>query len=146
MKSIIVSIAVVVCLAFSSSLPAQSIFHAAATPAMLEKEGAMAVANWVDKTHDFGEITQGIPVNHTFSFTNTGNKDLKIESVKASCGCTATNYSKEAIAPGEQGFVTATYKASAQGVFAKSITIHTNADDPVTVLKLRGEVLKSTTK
>ena len=100
----------------------------------------------VEEAHDFGNIPQGTPVNHTFHFTNTGNKPLKIESVKPSCGCTAADYSKDFIQPGQTGFVKATYKASSAGVFAKTITVRSNADTPVKVFKLRGVVDKKSSK
>ena len=50
---------------------------------------------------NFGEIRQGKPVTTTFEFTNTGAAPLLISSVKTSCGCTASNWTKDAIQPGE---------------------------------------------
>ena len=35
---------------------------------------------------DFGSITQGEKVTHSFFFTNTGESDLVIVSAKGSCG------------------------------------------------------------
>lgn len=88
----------------------------------------------------FGVVPQGTPVSHTFEFTNEGSTPLQIESVKASCGCTATSYSKKAIAPGEKGFVTATYNAAKPGHFKKTVSVASNAAESMIVLTLRGQV------
>ena len=97
-------------------------------------------ATWEAQAHDFGLTAQGTPVSHTFTFTNTGQSPLRIEAVKAACGCTATDYSKQAIAPGEKGFVTATYNAAKPGYFTKTVSVTSNAAEPVIVLTLRGQV------
>ena len=94
-------------------------------------------------THDFGTIKeeQG-KATAKFVFTNTGKSDLKIVNVKTSCGCTASDYSKNAIKPGEKGFVSAIYHtAHRPGPFRKSITVTVNdPDHPNTVLFIKGTV------
>ena len=80
-------------------------------------------------TQEFGTIEQGKPVSYEFTFTNTTNKDVTLKDVKASCGCTATNYTKTAIKPGEKGTVTATYNAAAGGAFHKTVTVMTSEEN-----------------
>ncbi len=41
-----------------------------------------------EEVFDFGKITQGEKVSHSFAFTNTGNKNLIISNAQGSCGCT----------------------------------------------------------
>ncbi|MBP6459654.1 MAG: DUF1573 domain-containing protein [Crocinitomicaceae bacterium] len=84
---------------------------------------------WEKETHEFGTIEQGKPVSYEFTFTNTTNKDVTLKDVKASCGCTATNYTKTAIKPGEKGTVTATYNAAAGGAFHKTVTVTTSEEN-----------------
>jgi hypothetical protein len=48
----------------------------------------------------FGEIDQNATVEHTFVFKNNCDRTIEIGSVRASCGCTATNLSENVIAPG----------------------------------------------
>ena len=84
---------------------------------------------WEKETHEFGTIEQGKPVSYEFTFTNTTNKDVTLKDVKASCGCTATNYTKTAIKPGEKGTVTATYNAAAGGAFHKTVTVMTSEEN-----------------
>ena len=38
--------------------------------------------------YDFGSITEGFPVTHTFVLQNTGDEALLISGVKTSCHCT----------------------------------------------------------
>lgn len=100
----------------------------------------VASALWENPNHDFGTIKQGVPVSTKFKFTNNGTKPLIINRVKTSCGCTASDYPKQAIAPGETAFVTVRYNAKSSGSFSKSITIYSNANEPVKNLFIKGIV------
>jgi hypothetical protein len=101
----------------------------------------VAAFSWTATTFDFGQIVKGEPVTHEFTFTNTGNDALIISSVQASCGCTVTEYTKDAIPAGEKGFVKATYNAAKAGVFSKTVTINANTDEAVVTLTIKGEVV-----
>jgi hypothetical protein len=96
--------------------------------------------SWTLTAYDFGKIPLNKPVTHEFKFTNTGNAPLVISSVQASCGCTVTEYSKDPIGPGAEGFVKATYNAAKVGVFTKTVTINANAEESVVQLTIKGEV------
>ena len=120
-------------------LSAQTMFNDALA-LNFEARDLVAVATWDGSVHDFGTVEQGTPVSHTFYFTNTGNKPMTVTTVKPSCGCTAADYSKEEIQPGETGYVKATFNAKSKGVFTKTVSVTYDAEDGVKVLKLRGEV------
>lgn len=97
------------------------------------------------KTHDFGTFKEEEgSVKARFEFTNIGNADLVIKNVRASCGCTAPKYSKQAVKPGEKGYIEAVYFAQNRpGNFRKSITVtYNNPDKAVEVLFIKGEVIK----
>jgi hypothetical protein len=100
-----------------------------------------AVFNWSETAFDFGKIKLNVPATHQFSFVNKGSAPLIISSVQASCGCTVTEYSKDPIAPGQSGFVKATYNAAKAGVFTKTVTINANTDDTTVLLTIKGEVM-----
>ena len=121
----------------SMSLHAQQLLALNPSP----KPTAKAALRWEATEHNFGEIAQGVPVSTSFYFTNTSDVPLVIRQVKGSCGCTVTTYTKEAIAPGARGQVTATYNAAQAGAFRKtvSVTISTQAEEMV--LTLQGNVL-----
>jgi hypothetical protein len=101
---------------------------------------SMAKFKWEETTHDFGKIDQGKPVSTEFTFTNSGTTPLVISNVKGSCGCTVTEYTKEAIAPGKTGNVKATFNAAAIGAFNKSIRVTANVEGGSETLMIKGEV------
>ncbi|MBT1706029.1 DUF1573 domain-containing protein [Chryseosolibacter indicus] len=100
-----------------------------------------AIFSWKATIHDFGKIKIGVPVTHQFSFINSGKTPLVITSVQASCGCTVTSYSKDAIAPGASGYVTATYNAAKAGQFTKSVSVNANTEEGLVQLTIKGEVV-----
>jgi hypothetical protein len=77
--------------------------------------------------HDFGKLKPGTPIEYRFTFTNQGDAELKIESVKASCGCTTTSYDT-LVAPGKSGSVLLAIKKTDtyNGKIAKGATVLTN--------------------
>lgn len=96
---------------------------------------------WKSETIEVGEIPQNKPKDVIFEFKNTGKTTVVIKEVKASCGCTATNYTKTPIQPGQSATVTATYNAAAKGSFSKTVTVTTSADETPKVLSFKGIVI-----
>lgn len=90
------------------------------------------------KTWDFGTITDGEVVEHTFRFTNTGTSDLVISSASASCGCTIPNWPKEPIAPGEKGEIKVEFNSNGKkDMVTKDITILANTNPVKTILQIK---------
>jgi hypothetical protein len=98
--------------------------------------------SWDKTVHNFGLFKEEAGKQEgTFTFTNTGSTPLYITNVKASCGCTATDYTKEPVQPGGKGYVKATYDPKNRpGKFNKSITVTSNTDNPTTLLRVEGDV------
>lgn len=96
---------------------------------------------WKSELIDLGEIPQNKPKSIDFEFKNTGKTAVVITNVKASCGCTATDYTKTPIQPGQTAKVTATYNAAAKGAFTKTVTVTTNAEEAPKVLSFKGTVI-----
>lgn len=112
-----------------------------AVPATPAAPQTPSLLKWDKETHEFGTIEQGKPVSYEFTFTNTTNKDITLTNVKASCGCTATNYTKTAVKPGEKGTVTATYNAAAGGAFHKTVTVMTSEENAAPkIITIKGTV------
>jgi hypothetical protein len=105
------------------------------------KKAAVSTIVWKSEQIDLGSIPQNKPKNIDFEFKNTGKTSVIITNVKASCGCTATDYTKTPIQPGETAKVTATYNAAAKGAFSKTVTVTTNADETPKVLSFKGVVI-----
>lgn len=92
------------------------------------------------ETHDFGNIPHNKPATFEFTFTNTGDSPLKVEGVIASCGCSAVEFSKDAINPNGTGKIKVSYDAAVKGPFTKSFTVKTNSKTPVKNLTIKGNV------
>ncbi len=91
--------------------------------------------------HDFGKMTEGEVVTHTFHFTNEGTADLLITSVSASCGCTVAKYSKKPVKPGASGVIEVEFNSLGKnGSQRKSIAVRGNTSPPVTILIITAEV------
>lgn len=81
-----------------------------------------------EKSKDFGDIFQGDKVSHIFQFKNTGTEPLVLSNVITSCGCTATEWPREPIAPGQSGEISATFNSSGKmGKQNKVITVVSNS-------------------
>ncbi len=106
-----------------------------------QKATETAPITWKASIIDVGEIPQGTPKLIQYEFTNTGKSTVIITKVQGSCGCTATDYTKEPIAPGKTAVIKATYNASNVGAFTKTVTVTTNVDTTPTVLTFKGTVL-----
>lgn len=93
--------------------------------------------------HDFGNIKQDSENKHTFTFTNTGNQPLIIESANGSCGCTVPNYPKEPIPPGGTGNIDVEYKPGKQeNAQTKTVTVIANTEPKETTLRITANVQK----
>ena len=102
----------------------------------------LAVPTFEAQNFDFGKIKLNEPVTNSFEFVNTGSEPLVITSVKASCGCTVTEYSKDPIAPGAKGVIGVKYATDRVGAFTKTVTVTSNAEGlPTKVLTIKGTVL-----
>lgn len=102
-----------------------------------------AVLELAEDAYDFGVVKEGEQVAHEFTFTNTGTSPLIISNVQASCGCTTPEYSKNPIAPGDEGMVKVIFNSAGQvGKQHKVVTVTSNAASRNTLLHLRGEVKK----
>ncbi|ELR71825.1 hypothetical protein C900_02200 [Fulvivirga imtechensis AK7] len=92
--------------------------------------------------HDFGDIHQGDKVQHTFTFENTGNEPLIITNVQVTCGCTASDWPRDPIAPGQESSITISFNSAGKlGMQNKVITIVSNAANPNNRLTIITNVL-----
>ncbi len=100
-------------------------------------------AVFVTESHDFGQIKEADgPATFVFDFTNEGTDPLILKNVQASCGCTTPDWPREPILPGKKGEIKVTYNpANRPGGFQKQITVTSDGDPSVQVLKINGTVI-----
>ncbi len=90
----------------------------------------------------FGTIEEdGGEVSHTFEFVNSSSSPVVITSVKTSCGCTSTKYSREPIGVGKSSTFEVVYDPMYRpGAFARNISIYTSASKEPVVVSITGNV------
>lgn len=96
------------------------------------------------ETIDYGDIKKGSDGVRVFEFTNTGDAPLVIQDVKSSCGCTVPKKPDGPIKPGEVGKIEVKYDTNRPGPIRKTVTVYSNADEPVKALKIKGNVITDT--
>jgi hypothetical protein len=101
--------------------------------------GSLAVS---ELAWDFGYMPKGSSVTHRFFLKNVGDKTLKIERVRPSCGCTSAPLTKNVLEPGETTELEVTFNAkNFRGKVTKSVAVMTDdSANLVTNLKFTSDV------
>lgn len=97
---------------------------------------------FVKTVHDFGDIMLNSGHHkYTFTFKNTSQQPVVIQTVISSCGCTTTDWTRSPIMPGESGKIDATF-LNDQGPypFDKSLTVYITGEQRPVVLRIKGVV------
>lgn len=113
---------------------------------MMLTAGVLASAQTIsfDKTTlDYGKVEKGSDGHRYFTIKNTGKQPLIISKVVPSCGCTASEWDKKPILPGETSKIKVGYNTKLVGSFKKLIEVFSN--DPEagrSVVWIKGEVVE----
>ena len=90
---------------------------------------------------DFGKHKEGEVLDTVFVFKNTGEAPLIISKVKTSCGCTASDWPRDPVMPGDEGKIAVEFNTRGKsGKQTKTITIHSNVKEITTTLKIHAMV------
>lgn len=101
-----------------------------------------AKIDFTTTSHNFGTINENAgKATVDFLFKNTGNVPLILTNVRAGCGCTTPEWSKDPVAPGATGCIKVSFDPrNRPGAFVKSITVNSNASNSTVSLTIRGNV------
>ena len=123
-----------------------------AQPTDINLQGQVPRIEFDSTKYNFGDIYRGSVVSHSFSFENTGNGILILNSLHAACGCLNTKvFAKDGITsqntfkPNESGLVHVDFDSSQfSGNVVRSITAETNMGSsyPTVTLTLTANVLQ----
>ncbi len=92
--------------------------------------------------YDFGSLIQGEKVSYTFNIKNMGDKPLLISDAVASCGCTASSYTKEPVAPGKNAQVEVIFDtAGRMGAQYKTVSVYMNTVPKKRTLMFQANVI-----
>jgi hypothetical protein len=105
---------------------------------------AHAELKWEQNTIDLHPAVGDKTAVAHFKYQNTGTTPVHFKSVKASCGCTATQSQKEVVNPGEKGEIVATFNIGDRtGQQVKTVSVQTDDPNPTqatTVLTFRATI------
>ena len=103
----------------------------------------MPAFDFENEIFEFGKISQGEKVSHSFRFKNTGKSDLVINKVEGSCGCTVMKgWPQHPVKPGEMGKIDVVFDSNGKkGTQNKTISVVANTYPSTTVISLKGEVI-----
>lgn len=107
-------------------------------------QAQQAIISFKNDTVDYGTIDKGSDGTRVFDFTNTGTAPLIITDVKSSCGCTIPKKPEGPIAPGASSSIEVKYDTNRVGPIRRTITVNSNASEPIVGLKIKGEVKSDT--
>ena len=91
---------------------------------------------------DCGQVQYRNPVSADFEIRNKGNRPLRIDEVRVSCGCTTVDYPKTEIAADGKFSLHVTYDALQMGSFDKLVAVYANGEMNPLVLHLKGRVVQ----
>lgn len=96
------------------------------------------------ETWDFGKVKHGEVVRHGFTLRNEGAKTINIKSVSTSCGCTASEVSKKALAPGDSTTIDVKFNSKGySGPIKQFVFVNTDdLDNPLITFIIKAEVQK----
>ncbi len=104
---------------------------------------ALTKIEFTESSFNFGNIDEGKKVDHIFKFKNTGSNPLVLQDARASCGCTIPEYTKDTIAPGQEGKIKVIYdSAGKKGQIDKTVTVTANTDPDKTDIKISAFVVE----
>lgn len=107
-----------------------------------EAANEFPVMTFEETSFDFGTIQEGEVVEHTFTFTNTGDAPLVLTAAKGSCGCTVPTWPREAIAPGETGEMLVSFNSRGRkNVQNKSVRITANTKSGTETIRIKANVV-----
>ncbi|HNU78509.1 MAG TPA: DUF1573 domain-containing protein [Prolixibacteraceae bacterium] len=110
---------------------------------LFAQDGKTAKADSIlfDKViHDYGPIVQGGDRTCEFTFTNKGSVPVVLSNVRASCGCTVPEWTREPVLAGQKGTIKVKYNTQIVGSFNKVVTVISNAANGNVMLTIKGNV------
>ncbi len=138
-KSLLISLLVIVAVASDCS---NGKSKDTGNPGSQRANQGVAKLTFKEYEHNFGKVAEGEKVSHQFTFENKGTANLVLASAVTTCGCTVPKYDTKPIPPGGTGNLEVVFNTSGRnGMQTKTITVKSNASNPVVLLKITAEVV-----
>lgn len=95
------------------------------------------------QVYDFGTIEYKEEATGEFIFKNVSKKPVILTNVRASCGCTGTDWPREEIKRRKKESIFVTYDTKRVGKFHKNVYVYVDGNKNPIQLEIKGEVLPS---
>src|SRR5437016_9584338 len=131
-------------LAMGSAVFGAETAAAPATNAPSSTNGIGPKIQFEQSVYDFGKVSAGEAVKHTYIFTNVGDTLLELSNVQPSCGCTTAGEWSRKVEPGKTGAIPVQFNSGAyNGGVTKTVTVTSNdKGQPTVTLQLKGTIWK----
>lgn len=77
-----------------------------------------------DTTHDFGDLILKETYFHEFNFQNVGEEPIRIDNIRASCGCTIPDWTRDPIQPDSMASIRVQLVPNRTGYIRKPIKVY----------------------
>ncbi len=96
---------------------------------------------FAEESFDFGEITEGDTVSHTFRFKNVGTDPVEILAVNVSCGCTVASKPEKPVGVGQEDEIVINFNSQGKaGINRKTVSVVSNAENNMVPLTFTATV------
>jgi len=110
-----------------------TVYHGELLPEQIKRRDeivdkmAKTSIQFYETDYNFGAVSRGETVKHTYHFKNTGSYPLMVSKADVFCGCTVTDFSQDPIPPGVDGDLTIEFNTTGKSGYQHNTTIvHTN--------------------
>lgn len=93
--------------------------------------------------YDFGTLEYMEEATGEFIFKNVTKEPIKLTNVRASCGCTGTDWPREEIKRKKKASISVSYDTKRVGKFHKNVYVYVDGNPNPIQLEVKGEVLPS---
>lgn len=99
-----------------------------------------------ERNFEFGEVTEGEIIEHTFRFRNTGKAPLVIQGARSTCGCTVPEWPEDPIPVGGEGEIFVRFDTkNKRGRQVKPVIVTASSYPATSKVYLRGFVKEAGT-
>jgi hypothetical protein len=92
-------------------------------------------------TYDFGTLKYDEEAKGEFEFKNVSKAPIILTNVRASCGCTGTDWPREEVKKRKKASISVTYDTKRVGKFHKNVYVYIDGNPNPIQLQIKGEVL-----
>jgi hypothetical protein len=106
------------------------------------KSGKSPQIMFTDSVYDFNTLKFGDKAFCVFRYKNTGNDELMITGVETSCGCTAVEWDKKPLMPGQESEIRIDLNTTEDyGYKSETVTVFSNTLQNKNILTIKANIL-----